>query len=95
MVGLGRTPAIATTMKKTTSKKKSSGPAPKKPDTYERTYLSKGLSIHPQLYEQILARANELGMKFSEYMSHVARQDLARGGAMTIPAKRKDGGDSW
>lgn len=83
--------------KKHTSQGKPQSPTTKikKPDKYNRTYLSKSHSFHPKLYEQMEARAAALGMKMSEYLSQCVRLELSRGGNLVIPAKRPDGGDTW
>ena len=60
----------ASNIKQTASKKKL-GPS--------RTFLSKGLSIHPEVYEKATARAESLHISFSQYVAQCLKNELANG----------------
>jgi hypothetical protein len=51
-----------------------------------RTFISKGISIDPQFYDAAMARAESLGMKWSEYVTGCLKRDLAHGGDFVIPS---------
>lgn len=66
----------------------------------KRTFLSKSLSIHPEMYASALARAEALGMSFSQYAAQCLRRDLDNDGGFTVPVRtpKKPGGgagDKW
>jgi hypothetical protein len=50
----------------------------------QRVYLSKGLSIHPKIYEEAVERSDALGLSFSQYVAQCLRRDLQAGGDFTV-----------
>ena len=48
-------------------------------------------SAQEDFLSKVDARAQDLGMKRSEYIVHALRMELARGGAMTIPSNQGSG----
>lgn len=49
-----------------------------------RVYLSKGLSIHPEIYQEAVERSEALGLSFSQYVAQCLRRDLQVGGDFTV-----------
>lgn len=45
-----------------------------------RTYVTKSISLDPELLEKIKFRADELQMNFSEYVSRCVESDVQRNG---------------
>ena len=45
-----------------------------------RVYLTKSISLDPELADKIQVRAKELGMNFSEYISRVVQIEVMRRG---------------
>ena len=48
--------------------------------TTGRIFVSKSISLAPELIKQIQDRADELRMSFSEYISHIARIEVSKRG---------------
>lgn len=45
-----------------------------------RTYVTKSISLDPELLQKIILRADELQMNFSEYVSRCVESDVQRNG---------------
>ena len=45
-----------------------------------RTYVTKSISIDPELVQKVIQRADELQMNFSEYITRCVESDVQRSG---------------
>lgn len=56
-----------------------------------RIYVTRSISIDPELLEQIKQRSSELSMNLSEYLCHIARIEVAKKGKpfVVLPVKAK------